>query len=213
MLIGIGVAIVAFQVRSKVDTLLFLGVANIFQAVSVGLLLNWVAFSIFAVTIVRSFTFAFIEHRARIDKPVPQQIQLALVIAFMVAVIVTVSTTFEWWLDFLLLMASLFLVYGNWAKGPHLIRISALVFDGLFIVNHAAVPDFPNIAGIVFSSLMIFTVLVFYGRFFFSKPYRLQRLYTEQVSPDIPVSQVTSLPQGLRGIHTQSIPTDTSPPE
>ena len=210
MLIGLGVAIAAFQVKRKVHTLLALGVACVFQAISTGLLLNWVAFSIAAVAMVRSFTFAFIEHRAGIDKPIAQGLQHFFVLTFMTAMVITISITWERWFDFALLAASLLLIYGNYAKGTHLIRIATIIFEAFLIVNHAV---FFNIAGIIFSSLMIFAIFIYYARFLFSKRYRLQRLYTEQASPDIPSSQATFLPQGSRGNHTQLRPKDIPLPE
>ena len=160
--IAVALTIWALQIKSKPKMLIIVGIAYIPLAISVGLLLNWVVFSLMTVVVIRSFIFAFIEHRNQRGKQINKWIPFVLMLVFMTAQVVPVVFTWEWWLDWLLLGSSLFITFGNWAKGPHMIRASMASYDILVIVNHVI---FFNIAGIVMAALKLGSVAVFYARF------------------------------------------------
>lgn len=164
--ICVALAMWSFQTKRKANTVLLIGIANIFSAVSLALLANWVVFSLISVAIVRSFTFYFIELRIEKGKPINRQITLIFTLLFMVASIIPVIFTWTWWFDWVLLVCSLFIIYGSWAKGIHLIRIACFSYDALSIVNHIM---FFNIIGLVQSILLTGSVIVFYVRYFIKK--------------------------------------------
>jgi len=156
---GLAMALLAYQAHKKVQTLVLFGVAFAFVAVSLAFLSDWPVVALNVVASVRSFTFAFVEHKGIQGK----RLSLALMLTFMAVAIISVSLLWQWWLDWVLLGASVFIVFGNWAKGPHLIRVSSAIYDGLVIINYVVIF---NIIGIVQSVLLLGSVAIFYIRFF-----------------------------------------------
>jgi len=167
MAIALFFGLSCFQIKRKKYMLLVLGVSCIFEAICAALLLNWVIFGIACVATTRSFTFAFFEFRRARGLTVNPIISNTILALFMAAAIIAVGFTWTWWFDWLMLGAALAIIVGNWNKGIHLIRLSCLVYDVLIIVNHVI---FFNLVGILFSALMICSVIIFYIRFFYKRP-------------------------------------------
>jgi len=69
--------------------------------------------------------------------------------------------------------AALFIIYGSWAKGVHLIRISRIVFCVLAIVNRAMRFD---VIGIVIEVVCIVAIIYFYIKYF-----KIQKEFETQV--------------------------------
>lgn len=156
-----------FQFKSKSSTLLVSGLAAIFLALSVAFLENWILVGLMAISAVRSFTFAWVDSR---KTPISAAMHFFLMLSFMVlTVILTVITMiyFEWWwFDFFLLTASLFIIFGQWAKGIHFLRIALVVYSVFAIINHAV---FLNVTAILVESVIIVSIVIFYIRFYFGK--------------------------------------------
>ena len=166
MVLAIIACMIAFNIKRKTTTLLLVGVSVTLQTISVALLLNWVLFALIMVAAVRVFVFAFFEYRKEHSKEIKQWVTIAFMIIFMVSSVIPVLFLWSWWLDWLLLAAALVLIVGYWAKGIHLMRISSCIYESLTIVNHAV---YFNVFGIVLSSLMLISIAVFYGRYFYQK--------------------------------------------
>jgi hypothetical protein len=156
----------AFQIKRKANTILAIGIANIFLATSLALLQNWVVFSLISVAAIRSFVFYFIELRAEKGKEIKPVISFLLMIIFMIISIIPVIFTQTWWFDWVLLGCSLFIIFGNWAKGIHLFRLGCMSYDSLVVVNHI---KYFNIIGLIQSALLVGAVIVFYIRFFLTR--------------------------------------------
>jgi hypothetical protein len=151
--------ILAFQSKTKTKTLLFTIAFNSFMSVATILLQNYVLTGIVAVAVLRDITF-ILREKYRPDSKVWSYLSLF----FFLALSLTVSLiTATWWFDYLLLVTALFLIYGSWAKGVHLIRISRVAFCALVIVNH--VINY-NYVGIVIEVFSILSIAVFYIKFY-----------------------------------------------
>jgi len=161
--ICVALAMYARQLKRKANTVLVIGIANAFSAISLALLGNWVVFSLICVAIVRSMTFYFTELRIEQGKEIKKQITFIFMLVFMIASIIPVVFLWVWWFDWIILCGSLFVIFGNWAKGIHKIRIACATYDTLVVVNYI---KFFNIIGIVQSALLVGAVVVFYIRFF-----------------------------------------------
>ena len=166
LFVAIVLQVYAFQVRNKKKTLILAGLFSACTAVSSALLLNWVVFSLMTAAAVRNFVFAYLEHRKTTGKVTPQWVLRLLLVFFFVAFTVPVVFTHVWWLDWVLLAATLIIVYGTYANGIHIFRFGFVSFNSFLIVNHIV---FFNIVGIIQSVLVISSIAVFYVRVFVKK--------------------------------------------
>lgn len=156
----------AFQIKSKKLTLLMIAIACVFNSTSSAFINNWVVASMLAVSVIRCFIFAYLEHRKEKGKYVSEKLTFVLMLVFMLATCILVAFFWSWWFDFVLLAASLGTIYGNRAKGIHAMRITCLCYDTLVIVNHIV---FFNIVGIIMQILIVSSSIVFYIRYFANK--------------------------------------------
>jgi len=159
--------VICFQLKNKVHTLIWLGICNAFYMISVMFLANWIIAVIVAIAMLRSFVFAWIDSR---KEPVNPKASLAVMFGFMFALVL--FTVFMmiyldwWWIDLLLLASSIFIIYGNWAKGIHILRISLLAYAALAIINHIF---YLNAIAIIVEAVAILSIMIFYVRYFIGK--------------------------------------------
>jgi len=161
--------VIALTAKKKSKTLLFTIIFNAFSTVGSIFLQNWILAGIVGVATFRDIVFLLRETYA----PDNKLLSLFTLILFL-AISFTVSwLTNNWWFDFLLMAAALFIIYGSWAKGVHLIRISRIVFCVLAIVNRAMRFD---VIGIVIEVVCIVAIIYFYIKYF-----KIQKEFETQV--------------------------------
>jgi len=164
--IAVLVGMYSLLVKRKTDTLMFGGFTSLFIALSVALLLNWVVFFISILAAVRNFLFAWFEYRKEKGREVKPQITFAAMLVFIVATIVAIAFTWEWWFDWILLVVTILIIYGSWAKGIHKIRIALITFDTLMIINFII---YFSILGIIMSAIFLSAGVAFYMIYFYRK--------------------------------------------
>jgi len=135
---------------------------NSLMSVSVALQSNWIMIGIHGLAIVRDIVFILQ------DKFYPnnRKLSYSVITLFMTASIIVGVFTFGWWFDVLLIMASMFVDFGSWAKGIHLIRISRLTFASLAIVNFIV---FFNPIAIGIQAFAITAVIIFYIKLYIAR--------------------------------------------
>ncbi|MCL2570157.1 MAG: YgjV family protein [Firmicutes bacterium] len=150
--------IYAFQSKTKARTMFFVAVFNFLMTFSVMLLSNWVLVGIYSVAVFRDLVFLWRE------KKYPKNTALSYVtlVVFLGASSIIGFFTWDWWFDTFIIVLGLFVIFGSWAKGVHLIRISRFVFCIITIINHII---FLNIIGVGIEVFVIVSITVFYIRF------------------------------------------------
>lgn len=156
---GLICIVYAYQVKDKVKTLVGIGIASLFGVVSFALLGNWVVVMLVFFAAIRCFVFAHIEKRNESGNPMNRRTSFFIMLGFMLLTIIAVAIVREWWFDWILLLASCFLIYGNWAEGIHMIRISGLVYAFLAIINHVIVG---NLVAIIIEVFAAVSIILFY---------------------------------------------------
>lgn len=165
-LVTLILAFITFQLKSKKKLLFTLAFVNLFCGIATAFLSNWVAFAMFAVATVRSFLFCFFEYKEEQGKKVNNKIRISCLLLFMVAAIVSVSLTWVWWFDWLMLASFLVSIYGNYKNGTHFIKIALLANNALRIVNDV---KFSNLVSLITCCVIIFSVLFFYTKLLIKK--------------------------------------------
>ena len=152
----------AFQTKNKGKTLWILTMCTALGIVSNALLLNWIIVTVLAINIFRFSTFAILEKHG--DKKELRLVALIFfwIITAAVSSLVTILADLHWF-NWILLAGNLFSIYGQWAKGLHLIRISNLFISSLLIINAAM---FMNLMSIAIEIFVIISIIVFYVKFF-----------------------------------------------
>jgi hypothetical protein len=159
---AIVLVMVSYQIKHKPKMLAVIGGANLTIALSAALLLNWVVVILMMSAGVRNFVFAYLGNRDSKGQKTATWIPFVLMIVFMISIVVPTWFTWDWWLDWILVLTSLFIIYGAYAKGIHKIRIAFLGYYAFVIVNFIL---FLDVIGIVRSALGLGSVIVFYVRF------------------------------------------------
>jgi len=164
-LIILGIVVYAFQTKDKSKTLWLLTGATVLGVVANILLLNWSIIIILAINIFRFPSFAILEKHE--DK---KELRVVVLVFFLVVTaaamaIVTVVADLHWF-NWILMVGTLLSIYGQWAKGVHLIRITNIVVSTLLIINAVM---FMNIMGMLIETFVIISIIVFYVRFFKGK--------------------------------------------
>lgn len=155
-----------FQFKRKRNTLIAISIGNIFTVLATALLSNWVVVSLMTAACLRNLTFAYLEHRCEKGKTINARTSFALMILFMIFTIIPVTFFWEWWFDWVLLVSSLFIIFGIWMQGIHIHRIASIIYDTLIIVNYI---EFFNIIGIIQAIIIQTSKAIFYVRFFREK--------------------------------------------
>ena len=164
-LVALGLVFYAFQVKSRVKTLTAVAVGCIFLAISTAILGNWVVTGLLLVAVGRSFTFAWFEKNGKPTKT-HQYAAVGAMALFITLSIIVVIFTWEWWFDWLVLAASCLIVWGNWAKGIHPVRIAGAVGGIIHMANHII---FMNIMGTLIELSVLISIIAFY---IIKKPYK-----------------------------------------
>ena len=133
---------------------------NALMSVCVALQTDWVMFGIHSLAVARDIVFIWKDRYY----PDNRAISISVIILFMTASVIVGIVTYVWWFQVFLICASMFVDYGSWAKGVHMIRISRFVFSALAIVNFLTFRFNPT--GVVISVFAITSVIIFYLRYF-----------------------------------------------
>jgi len=152
--------------KTKTRTLIAIIIFNTLMTVSVALLSNWLLVGIYFVAIFRDLVFIWREKK----HPNNNALSLTTLFSFLIIAIIIAGFTIDWrlpsWeltLAVCIQLMALFIIYGAWAKGIHMIRISRFAFCTLAIVNHMI---FQNYIAIVIEAFAICAIIVFYIKFF-----------------------------------------------
>ncbi|MCL2755749.1 MAG: YgjV family protein [Firmicutes bacterium] len=158
-----------FQSKTKGKTLVCTAICNVFLTIAFSLLQNWQAVGIFSFAVMRDLTY-FWRERAY---PNNKKLSVATLLFFLIGAAIIAAFTIDWQAGTVNLIISLawqltafFLIYGSWAKGCHLIRISRTSFGLLAIVNHVW---FANYAAILTETVIIGAIVLFYIKFLNAK--------------------------------------------
>jgi len=186
-LIALVIIIWAFQVKSKSRTLALIVIFNSLMAASTALLGNWLMVGIYCVAALRDVVFLWREKKY----PDNRNISLATLLSFIIIAVAIAAFTIDWFADAPLLILAvviqimaLFIIYGSWAKGIHMVRISRISFSIFVGINHVL---FLNFTGVVIEAVSITTVTIFYVRFFAKKRayYEGEQITNEEnINPD-----------------------------
>ncbi|MCL2598654.1 MAG: YgjV family protein [Firmicutes bacterium] len=192
--------------KSRKHTMFAMMCFNAFMIVSMGLLQNWPLLAVYCVAILRDVTILWREKHFPKNKP----LAIANLLFFLVVIALVAYFTINWHASVALLflqvgiqLASLFLVYGAWAKGDHLIRISRVCFCSLAIINDIM---FSNIVGIAIESFAIVAVGVFYVKRLSKK----QGVPTSQCNTQTAQTECGDSPTilGVQGVSTKESQTN-----
>ena len=168
-LIALAIIVYGFQSKSKGKTLVCTAICNTFLTIAFILLQNWQAVGIFAFAIARDLTYFWRERK----HPDNHKLSVATLWFFLIGAAIIAAFTIDWhaYTASLIIavawqLTAFFLIYGSWAKGCHVIRISRTMFGVLAIVNHVW---FANWAGILTEGVIIGAIMLFYIKFFMGR--------------------------------------------
>jgi len=167
---GVGMLVfdmIGFSVRRKSRTFLCFAIAWIFGIVMFALLGDWIGVGLGISGLIRNCMFLFLETR---KKEVTKVVSIsALMFCLVLSALPFVIFHESDWLHWVFAVFAIATVYGAWAKGIHVIRILNVFYFSIFIIHSAY---FFNISNIIYNSIMILTIFIFYVRFFTKKPER-----------------------------------------
>ena len=155
----------SFQVKNKVKMLFLIGTFSINLAISATLLENYSLGALFGLAAIRNFVFCYLDWRVSVGKHVPRW--LSYVFAGIFAAATITGTTLLWhtgmalWLEVLICVTLLGLIWGNIQKGTNLMRISFIANRTFNIINHVY---FNNVIAVIIAASAITSNLVFYLR-------------------------------------------------
>ena len=174
---GLATNVVSFQRKTKTSTLLFVATANVFMTASYVFLRDWVGAAFFAIATFRVTGFIFLDkYRAR---STDQWLPVLALLFFWGAHSAAALLTWQVWFDFVLLAGVLAFTYGCWAKGPHPVRVSRVIYSSLLIVHNIGVKNWVAIVG---ESALIASIFIYYA-----KPFCLVPI-SKSLNPQIPKS-------------------------
>ena len=168
-LIALAFIVYGFQARTKGRTLICTAICNVFLTIAFSLLQNWQAVGIFGFAIFRDLTFFWRERK----HPDNNKLSIATLWFFLIGAAIIAIFTIDWYVDTVGLiirvswqLTAFFLIYGSWAKGCHVIRVSRMMFGAFAIINHVW---FANWAAILTEGVIIGAIIYFYVKFFLKK--------------------------------------------
>jgi len=162
-LISLGLVIYAFQCKSKTRTLICFSIGAFNGTIATILLGNYVGAAIMLILATRNAAFAWLSYKG--DK-VPKSLSIVILVFFMVAATIAIYFTRVWWFDWVLMVLTVFRIYGTWRKGIHWVRLTGYPFCTALIINHIF---FSNLMGVIIESFALISITIFYIRYFRSK--------------------------------------------
>jgi len=156
--------------KTRKQILIFVILFNASMAVSSALVENWLLVGIAAVAVARDIVFLWREKYY----PNNRRLEIGTLILFLAISTLVAGFTINWvpynpWHHVLAIftqVAALFLIYGAWSKGVHLIRLSRIGLCIVFIINHIL---FQNYVSIITEVFALGAICAFYGRYFYRK--------------------------------------------
>jgi hypothetical protein len=163
-LIVIVYTIIWTKIKSK--TLICIMLFNVLVSISNALLSNYLLMGISILAVFRDGVFLWRERYYRDDNT----LAIYILVFFLIASIVLAIFTIKWnaapnllLLSILIQISSLFVIYGAWASGVHLIRISRLTISILNIINQLIFANYTIVLIEVFS---ISATAIFYIQYY-----------------------------------------------
>ena len=160
------VMIYAMQAKTKTKTLVSIIIFNTLMGSALLILGDWQIAGIHAVAIARDLVFLWREKKY----PDNKKISIATLVLFLVASCVVAGFTINWqdsagWLTLAIFiqLSALGIIFGAWAHGVHLIRLSRLFSASIIMANHFRMQ---NPTAIVVEIVSITAIFVFYIRYF-----------------------------------------------
>ena len=163
-LINIAIAFYKFQFKDKAKTLRLSAVGNVFKALNYAFLLNWSLAGLKVVSIAKNLIFA----KTSSENSGIKFWQSLLIFLFFSLISFAVVFVTWWfsrlWFEWVILAVVLFANFGKWVKGIHWLRISALFYRSVMIIN--SIFFFLNITNLIKAVVVIWSIIIFYTRFF-----------------------------------------------
>ena len=159
--------VLGIMTKRKSMTVGLMAASFLLMAAATILLENYIIAAISLVALVRNIAYLLTE---KYQAKLPKWFSHFVLATFMVITAATLSLIIvfleSWWLDWILLGLGLFIVYGTWAKGIHLIRLSNLSYTVVVIVNHLV---FTNLVGVAMEIIFMVSIFAFYVKYFRAK--------------------------------------------
>ena len=166
-LINIAIAFYRYQIKDKAKTLRLAAFGNVFKALNYAFLLNWSLAGLKVVSIGKNLMFA---KTSSPDSKIKlwQSISIFVFFCLISAAVVFATWWFNrLWFEWVVLGAVLFANFGKWKKGMHILRISAVFYRSVMIVN--SIFFFLNPTNLIKAVAIIVSITIFYIRFFREK--------------------------------------------
>jgi len=165
--INIGISFYKFQIKNKEKTLRLSAVSNVFKALSYGFLLNWSLAGLKVVSIVKNLVFS------KTSKPDSKIKLWQSICLFVFFTLISASVVFvTWWysrlwFEWVILFAVVLANFGKWMKGMHILRITAVFYRAVMIIN--SIFFFLNPTNLIKAVAVIISIIVFYIRLIIEK--------------------------------------------
>lgn len=152
--IALILALLVYVQKDRKKLLIFGTITNATLTISFLFLQSWIAAALFGLASLRMLTFYFMD-----KKNTRLGISIAILVAFLLANVVSTLFTWTWWYDFLLMAAACAFTFGVWMKGEHLVRINNLIYASLLVYHNIIIA---NWMGLAVSICLIISVVIFY---------------------------------------------------
>jgi len=163
----------SFQIKNKLRMMLLNGVGTTLLAVSASFLGNWTLAVLFGQASIRNYVFCYFEWRKTKERPVAGWLwyffagvfTAAAIASTIILVHIMQVDTAGVWLEWLICMTLIGLIFGNVIAGTNLLRLSFVANRSFNIINHWY---FNNVIAVIIACLTISSNIIFYVRLFFS---------------------------------------------
>jgi len=165
--INIGISFYKFQIKDKEKTLRWSAVSNVFKALSYGFLFNWSLAGLKVVSIVKNLVFSKTSKEGSKIK-LWQSICLFVFFTLISASVVFVTWWYSGlWFEWVILFAVVLANFGKWMKGMHVLRITAVIYRVIMIIN--SIFFFLNPTNLIKAIAVIISIIIFYIRMIVEK--------------------------------------------
>jgi len=162
--INIAISFYKFQIKDKAKTLRLSAVGNVFKSLNYAFLLNWSLAGLKIVSIAKNLMFA---KTSAENSKIKLWQSICVFIFFTVISVAVIFVTWYFtrlWFEWIILSAVVFANFGKWKKGIHILRISAVFYRIVMIIN--SIFFFLNPTNLIKAIAVLISVALFYIRFF-----------------------------------------------
>lgn len=188
--INIAISLIKQQFSNKSRALRWSAAGNVFKVLNYAFILNWSLAGIKLTSIAKNLIFAKRSKRQEsgelekcADSEKRKEFWKGLFALIFFCAVSTVVVVISWiysglWFEWVILGVVIFSNIGKWARGIHILRVSALVYRVTMIFN--SIFFFFNPMNIIKAILTIISIFVFYIRFWRGK---IKRAKNEIIEP------------------------------